>query len=633
MKMKNKILALVVTVVLLIGILPASVFAAESDDIVILYENDVHCEIEGYSKLSAMKKELQQTYAHVGVVSGGDYIQGNSIGVISRGEYIVEVMNLIGYDAVTLGNHEFDYRIDRLNELVDMMDTKPVSCNFQAVGADESYYEPYSIVTYGDVKIAYIGITTPSTITTASPTQFKDADGNYIYTFNSTTLYDVVQKNIDAAEAEGADYIIALSHIGYADDEIYGDLVDVETLIENTDGFDIVLDAHSHTVIENMQLVDKGGNTVTLTSTGTKFEYVGKLTISDGEISTELVKVADYTATDPVIDAYIAKIYDEYATLAERKVADSLVELAAFDPDGNRLVRVSETNLGEIIADAVRYSVSADVGYLNGGGLRANIPAGEVSFADLLNVLPFNNTVVLAEIDGQTLKDMMEMAMRVWPEENGAFPHLSGMTFSVNTSISSSVVLDENGEFMGVDGEYRVYDIEIFDKESGEYKPIDLAKTYTIAASNFFLVDHGSGMKMLEKVKIIQNDGMLDVEALERYISEVLGGVIGEQYAEPTVSITFTEGETPDGGNTNPDGGNTENPDGGNTTPDTPDSGNTTPDTPAETPTENPKKLDTGAVVAIVVASVAAVGIGGLAIVWFVIKKKKFADIVAVFKK
>jgi 2',3'-cyclic-nucleotide 2'-phosphodiesterase (5'-nucleotidase family) len=343
------------------------------------------------------------------------------------------------------------------------MDTKPVSCNFQAVGADESYYEPYSIVTYGDVKIAYIGITTPSTITTSSPTQFKDAAGNYIYTFNSTTLYDVVQKNIDAAEAEGADYIIALSHIGYADDEIYGDLVDVETLIENTDGFDIVLDAHSHTVIENMQLVDKGGNTVTLTSTGTKFEYVGKLTISDGEISTELVKVADYTATDPVIDAYIAKIYDEYATLAERKVADSLVELAAFDPDGNRLVRVSETNLGEIIADAVRYSVSADVGYLNGGGLRANIPAGEVSFADLLNVLPFNNTVVLAEIDGQTLKDMMEMAMRVWPEENGAFPHLSGMTFSVNTSISSSVVLDENGEFVGVDGEYRVYDIEIFD--------------------------------------------------------------------------------------------------------------------------------------------------------------------------
>ena len=172
--MKNKIIAMLVCVIMMLGILPLSAFALNSDDIIILYENDVHCELEGYSKLSALKKELLLTHDHVGVVSGGDFIQGNSLGVISKGEYAVELMNLVGYDAVTLGNHEFDFRIERLEELVDMMDTKPICCNFQSVGEDESYYKPYSIVSYGDIDVAYIGITTPSTITSAAPAQFKD---------------------------------------------------------------------------------------------------------------------------------------------------------------------------------------------------------------------------------------------------------------------------------------------------------------------------------------------------------------------------------------------------------------------------------------------------------------------------
>ena len=162
--MKHKIIAMIICVVLIVGIMPVSAFAQSSDDIVILYENDVHCAVEGYSKLSAMKKELKQTYEHVGVVSCGDYIQGSSLGAISRGEYITELMNLVGYDAVTLGNHEFDFRLDRLEELVAMMATKPVCCNFREIGEDTSYFDPYKIVSYGEVDIAYIGITTPSTI-------------------------------------------------------------------------------------------------------------------------------------------------------------------------------------------------------------------------------------------------------------------------------------------------------------------------------------------------------------------------------------------------------------------------------------------------------------------------------------
>ena len=539
----KKIILVVLSLILVLGMFPTVTFAeATSDDIIILYENDVHCAVEGYSKLAAMKNELKQTYKHVGVVSCGDYIQGSSLGAISRGEYIIELMNLVGYDAVTLGNHEFDFRLDRLQELVDMMETKPVCCNFQEIGKDTSYFDPYKIVSYGDVDIAYIGITTPSTISSSSPAQFKDENGNYKYSFNPTTLYEVVQENIDAAEAEGAEYIIAISHIGYAEDEIYGDLEDVEDLIKNTDGLDVVLDAHSHSVIEGMEITDKEGNEVLLSSTGTKFENIGKLTISNGEIKTELIKTEDYQGADPDVDAKLNEINGEYATLGERKVAFSQVDLITHDADNNRLVRTSETNLGNLCADAVRYAMDADVGYMNGGGLRAAIQNGDITFNDLLSVFPFNNTVVLAEVSGQTLKDMMEMAVMSWPNEDGSFPHLSGITFSVNKAIPSSVVVNELEEFVEISGEYRVYDIEVFDKETGKYEPLSLSKTYTLAASNYFLLEYGSGMTMLKDAKIIQNEGMLDVEALERYIVEALDGTIGEEYADVKNNITFTEG-------------------------------------------------------------------------------------------
>ena len=540
---KNKVIATILSLIIVISTLPLSVSAINNDDIVILYENDVHCTVEGYSKLSAMKKELQETHSYVGVVSGGDFIQGNSLGVISKGEYIVNLMNLVGYDAVTLGNHEFDYKLDRLNVLVDMMDTKPVCCNFQKTGEDTTCYEPYSIVSYGDVDIAYIGITTPSTISSSAPTQFKDENGNYIYTFHSTDLYDVVQKNIESAQAEGADYIIALSHVGYAEDELYGELEDVESLIRNTSGFDVVLDAHSHSVIESRTITDKNGNEVLLSSTGTKFEYIGKLTISEENFETELIKTENYKSTDPVVDAYIDEIYAEYSMLGERKVAFSEVDLITKDKDGNRLVRNNETNLGDLCAEAFRNAADADIGYINGGSLRADIPAGDVTFNNLLNVLPFNNTIVLAEISGQTIKDMIEMTMMYYPGEGGAFPHLSGLTFSFNTSIPSSVVLDEYEDFAGVTGQYKVYNIKVYNKDNGTYEPLELDKTYTIAASNYYLLEYGSGLKMLENTKVIQKDGMLDVEALELYIDDKLGGTVGQDYAEAKSNITFTDGE------------------------------------------------------------------------------------------
>ena len=552
--MKNlckKIITFTLVLCMALSVFTGVVYAKDNDTIVILYENDVHCAVEGYSKLAAMKNELMESYANVGVVSAGDFVQGGTLGAVSKGEYIVNLMNKVGYDAIALGNHEFDYQLPRLNELNAMSNTKFISCNFQKIGEDKSYFEPYTIVSYGNVDVAYIAITTPETINSSSPAQFKNDKGELIYTFNESKLYDIVQTNINAAETAGADYVIALSHIGYDES---GNLADITDVIENTDGFDVVLDAHSHSVIEEKVIKDKSGDDVLLTSTGTKFEYIGKLTIKNGAFDTELVEVESYTKTDPVVDAYITEINENYAQLGNRKIGESKVEFITHDKDGNRLVRNAETNLGNFCSDALRVMTGADMSFVNGGGLRAPMEAGEVTFNDIFSVFPFNNQIVTAEISGQILIDFLEMAVMNYPEEDGSFPHMSGVTFSVNKSISTSVKVDANGFFEKVDGAYRVYNVKVLDKTSGEYKALDPNGKYVLAGFNYFLLDFGGGMTMFKDAKILDAEGTLDVELLENYIVEHLDGVIGEEYAEVKPNISFTDGvitETPDNNENN----------------------------------------------------------------------------------
>ena len=550
-KLCKRIITFSLVLCMALSVFTGVVYAADTDTVVILYENDVHCAVEGYSKLAAMKNELSETYTNVGVVSVGDFVQGGTLGAVSKGEYIVNLMNKVGYDAIALGNHEFDYQLPRLNELNAMSNTKFISCNFQKIGEDKSYFEPYTIVSYGNVDVAYIAITTPETINSSSPAQFKNDKGELIYTFNESKLYDIVQTNINAAETAGADYVIALSHIGYDES---GNLADITDVIENTDGFDVVLDAHSHSVIEEKVIKDKSGDDVLLTSTGTKFEYIGKLTIKNGAFDTELVEVESYTKTDPVVDAYITEINENYAQLGNRKIGESKVEFITHDKDGNRLVRSAETNLGNFCSDALRVMTGADMSFVNGGGLRAPMESGDITFNDIFSVFPFNNQIVTAEISGQILIDFLEMAVMNYPEEDGSFPHMSGVTFSVNKSIPTSVKVDANGFFEKVDGAYRVYNVKVLDKTSGEYKALDPNGKYVIAGFNYFLLDFGGGMTMFKDAKILDAEGTLDVELLENYIVEHLGGVIGEEYAEVKPNISFTDGvitETPDNNENN----------------------------------------------------------------------------------
>ena len=532
---KRKLICIVICLcIVLLAALAVTLYTQRSaqEPIVILYENDVHCAVEGYSKILAMKNELSESFDHVGVVSSGDFVQGGTLGAVSKGEYIIDLMNLVDYYAIALGNHEFDYQLARLTELNDLSDTKFICCNFAEEDADEPYFEPYTMVSYGNVDIAYIGITTPETITSSNPAQFKNENDEIIYTFHEEDLYEVVQNNIDAAEKAGADYVIGLSHMGYSET---GDWFDITDIIENTDGFDVVLDAHTHTVMEEMTVTDRSGDDVLLSSTGTKFAYIGKLTITKDGLDTELIETAAYEKTDADADAYVAEINESYAALGDRVIGESTVTLNTHDGE-IRLVRNSETAIGNLCSDAIRVMTDADIAYVNGGGLRAPIEAGEVTFNDIFSVFPYNNQVVTVEITGQMLLDMLEMSLMYYPEESGSFPSMSGVTFSVDTEVPSSVRTDENGFFTGVEGEYRVYDVKVLNKD------LVLDETYTLAGFNYHLLAQGDGMAMFEDAKLVDGKETLDIELLETYIAEYLGGVIGEAYAQPQGRIVFTQG-------------------------------------------------------------------------------------------
>lgn len=533
-------MSLVLVLGLLLCVCSIPVLAADREEIVILYESDVHCAVEGYAVLSAWKQELSLHHDYVGVVTSGDFMQGSSLGAVSRGQYIAELMNMVGYDAIALGNHEFDFTLPALYQVRDLLDTKPVSCNFLEISGEKPVFAPYTMVSYGEVDVAFIGVTTPSTITSARPSQFMATDGQpYLYSFGGSRLYEIVQHAIDAAEAEGADHIIALTHLGT---ESVNPQWSAQALAANTEGLDVILDGHSHSVVESMELQDAAGESVLLSSTGSRFANIGKLTIGDGVYQTELIPVSGQEKTDPAILKRIEEIEQEYAVLGERKVAQSSVRLAMEEEGGKRLIRNTPTNLGDLCADAYRVVTGADIGLINGGGIRANIEPGPVTFNDLVSVFPFNNTVVTAEATGQQILDFLELAVMSYPEENGTFQHISGLNFDLDPSVPTSVELDENEVFLRVNGPYRVKNVTVLDKETGAYVPLNPEKAYVIASHNYLLVDHGSGASMFDHIKILSDDGLLETEMLETYLTDHLNGVIGEEYAAAQGRIHITDG-------------------------------------------------------------------------------------------
>ena len=501
-----------------------------SEDIIVLYENDVHCGVDGYANLAALKDEMKVSHKNVAVVSSGDFVQGGSLGASSHGRNIINIMNEVGYDFVTLGNHEFDYGIPRQMELMEALNAECLCCNFKDLRTNKQIYDPYRIVHYGKMDVAFVGMSTPYTINSSTPTYFKDENGNFVYSFCIDNFYDVVQNAVNSARNEGADFVIVLSHLG---DESEGEGgVNSLSMIENTYGINVVLDGHSHSVIPGTILKNKKGEDVTLTSTGTKLENIGKLTISpDRKFKTELISTKTYIKKDAWLLKVINEIKEGYKKVAEQVIFTSDVKLASYDEQHNRLVRNQESNIGNFCTDAYRIVFGTDLAFLGGGSIRADLPKGDVTFNDLYTMFPFENGTCKGECTGELLLDILEFSVAIAPGEFGGFQQVSGLRFEYDSSIPSPVVYDANHDFAGVKGERRVKKVEVLNK-NGEYEPLDPAKTYTFAASSYMAIDHGDGFAMMERCTNIQDAGVLDTDIIQNFLENYKNNHVGTEYAD-----------------------------------------------------------------------------------------------------
>ena len=502
-------------------------------DIVVLYTNDVHCAITGelgYSNVAAYEDAMLAEGNYVTLVDAGDAIQGAAYGSMSKGEDIIGIMNAMGYDVAVIGNHEFDYGRDRLFELAGKLECGYVSANFISLADNEPVFDAYKLITYGDTTVAYVGFSTPDTYTKSTPVYFQDDNGNYIYSFGEDDFVGHVQAAIDAAIAEGADYVIGVGHLGIDPESAPYRSTDV---IPQLSGLDAFIDGHSHSVIASQTVKGADGEDVILTSTGTKFANFGKLTIDaeTGAITTELI--SDYTETAADMDEYLNALFAKYADTFSTVVAKSDITLTGYAEDGTRLVRTEETNIGDLCADAYRVVGEADIGLVNGGGIRADIAAGDITYQNIIDVHPFGNMLCVVETTGQQILNALEMAVMALPTESGGFLHVSGLSFSVDTSVESPVVLDAMGNFVEVDGARRVSNVEV----AGE--AIDPEGTYTVASHNYMLKQGGDGFTMFMGDKLLVDESMADNEVLITYITEDLGGVVPETYAEPQGRIVI----------------------------------------------------------------------------------------------
>ena len=522
--------------ILMIAAMMTSIFAFAEEvevshpPVVILYTNDVHCGIEdniGYAGVAAYEAAYEKLGYQVLLVDNGDAIQGGPIGTLSKGEYIIDIMNAMGYDVAAIGNHEFDYGMNQFMALKDKAEFPYVSANFCDMEGNP-VLDAYVIKELGDYKIAFVGASTPETFTKSTPTYFQDGEGNYIYSFSQgedgKKLYAAVQAAVDAATAEDADYVIVMSHLGIDGASVPYTASD---LIVNTTGIDVVLDGHSHSVVPQEMVLNAAGEEVLLTSTGTKLENLGALVFAeDGSFSSKL-----HTETlfkDEEAQAFIDSVKVLYEDTLNEVVASTKVELTIKDPaTGERAVRSAETNLGDLCADAYRATMGADIAFVNGGGVRANIEAGEITYGEILNVHPFGNSACLVEASGQEILDALEMGARALPDENGGFLHVSGLTYEIDASIPSPVVLDNEETFVEISGDRRVKNVLVGGK------PIDPAATYKLASHNYMLKSGGDGFNMFMDNTLLLDEVLIDNQVLINYIIDVLGGVVGEEYADP----------------------------------------------------------------------------------------------------
>jgi 2',3'-cyclic-nucleotide 2'-phosphodiesterase (5'-nucleotidase family) len=494
----------------------------DKSDVTILYTNDVHTYIDKQSpKLTyAAIADLKQSYQNAGkdvlLVDAGDHVQGTAYGSMDEGASIIKLMNAAGYDVATPGNHEFDYGMDRAKAIMKEADFPYLSCNWVDLRTGLRVLPSVKVFVRGGRRIAFVGVTTPETFTKSTPAYFMDkAQRKYIYDIqggeDGKKLYDAVQKAIDKAKLL-ADVVIGLGHLGV---DPSSSPWTSEEVIAHTSGFDAFIDGHSHTVMENKQVQDASGKAVTLTQTGSYFANVGEMTIAaDGTITTKLIP------THEGMDAGIAAMQTSWVNTVDdmlgEKIAVGDSDFYVSDPaTGKRRIRSAETNLGDFVADGIYAyfneveKLHCDLAIMNGGGIRADVPAGDWTFKTCKQVSPFGNVACLMSVTGKQIQDALEFAARFAGEggkENGGFLQVAGATYEIHTDILNTVQTDEKNVWIGsATGTPRVQNVKIYDKASGSYLPLDPGATYALAGMNYTLRNLGDGFAMFDGAELIKD--------------------------------------------------------------------------------------------------------------------------------
>ena len=496
--MRNKrfmSLALSITMVLsLVLFNPISAFAEDAKELVILHFNDTHARVKsvekdgvvtgvGFDRIAQYKQDLLKENPNVLMLDAGDTLHGQPIATLSQGESIVKILNLMGIDAFTPGNHDFNYGFARLQELEKMMNFPIVSANVMDKSGKE-VFKPYVIKEMDGFKVGIFGLSTPETSYKTNPKNVE--------TIDFTDTIAAAKKAVEALEKENVDVIIALSHLGLDQGDDTSDKV-----AEAVDGIDLVIDGHSHTTLEEGRMVK---NTL-IASTGEYDKAFGIVTlkIANGKVtekSAKLMAAADTKdiVPHPDVVALLADIDKGLNEILSEKIGTSTVML-----DGAREnVRTKETNFGQLVADAMLDATGAEVALTNGGGIRASIEAGDITKNHIVTSFPFGNYLVTKEVKGKDIKAALEHGLSKYPEQNGGFPHVAGITFTFNTANPAGS---------------RVSDLMV----GGS--PVDMEKAY-LFVTNDFMAAGGDGYTMLKPYATVNEYAAFD-EILVNYIKKM----------------------------------------------------------------------------------------------------------------
>ena len=516
-------------------------FFGDKADVTILYTNDVHTYIDNkspkptYAAIAALKKSIEDTGRDVLLVDAGDHIQGTAYGSMDDGATIIELMNEAGYDLATPGNHEFDYGMARAKAVLREADFPYVSCNWVDLRTGLNVLPSVKFFFVGGRKIAFVGVTTPETFTKSTPAYFmNDAQTKYIYDIlggeDGQKLYDAVQKAIDKAEFWGADTIIGLGHLGV---DPSSSPWTSEEVIAHTHGFTAFIDGHSHTVMANKQVTDASGKAVTLTQTGSYFKNIGKMTVgADGTITTELIDT--YEGLDAAVAATASNWISAVDDMLGEEIAVGDTKFYINDPaTGKRRIRSGETNLGDFVADGIYTyfneieELHCDIAIMNGGGIRTDVEAGPWSFKTCKTVSPFGNVACLMSVTGQQIQDALEFGARFAGsegKENGGFLQVAGARYTIHPMIPNTVQTNDKNVWTGSAAIPRVSNVEIYDKTTGTYKPLDPNATYALAGMNYTLRNLGDGFAMFDGATLIKDYVSEDYLVMSSYAA-MFGGV------------------------------------------------------------------------------------------------------------